>query len=185
MHFPDPPPAYQLSIILSFLTLTLAQDTTPQTIYSLSAFTMQKPCAQDCFTFSQLGCISDVLAGAIGCQNNYCSANFGAPDNCYCRTDLQSAAESFLTSCVSKSCTVGDSSIDVSSAGSIYENYCSSKGFPVAAAATTTPAASVQAATTVYVTVYRSSGLSTSQSAYSAMVWNIWRLYFCLLYIYI
>lgn len=82
MHFPDPPRAYQLSIILPFLTLTLAQDTTPQTIYSLSAFTMQKPCAQDCFTFSQLGCISDVLAGAIGCQNNYCSANFGAPDNC-------------------------------------------------------------------------------------------------------
>jgi hypothetical protein len=62
----------------------------------------------------------------------------GAPNDCYYRIDLQSAAEYYLASCVSNSCTVGDSFIDILSAGSIYEYYYSSKGFLVAAAGTTT-----------------------------------------------
>jgi hypothetical protein len=167
------------SVLLFFLSLTLAQDTAPQSIYSLDVYSAQKPCAQVCFVSNFAGCQEDNVAAAIGCQYNYCSANVGAPNNCYCRADLQSVAEAYLTSCVKNRCSVGDSSIDISSAGSIYENYCSSKGFPVNVPATTTPPAGAQATTTVYVTVYSSSGLPSSRLAHS-MVWNVWGLCFFL-----
>ena len=95
------------------------------------------------------------------------------------RIDLQPVAESYLTSCVKSKCTIGDSSIDISSAGSIYNYYCSSKGYIYVAAATTTtqeiaPASTTpqvpQATTTVYVTIYRSSGTLTGGITYSTLM---------------
>lgn len=52
-----------------------------------------------------------------------------ATNDCYCRSDLQRAAQDYLTSCVKRSCTVGDVNIDGSSAGGIYSDYCKGKGY--------------------------------------------------------
>jgi hypothetical protein len=160
MHFPGRCLKNFVSVLLFAVSHTLAQDTAPQTIYGLSIFSDQKPCAQECFTAGFKDCYDDILASAIGCQYTACDGNpdFGAPNSCYCRPDLQSAAELYLTSCVGSACTIGDSSIDMSSAGSIYNNYCSSQGFLADVAATTTEDG-VQGTTTGYVTVYRSSGI--------------------------
>ncbi|PMD17232.1 hypothetical protein NA56DRAFT_752581 [Hyaloscypha hepaticicola] len=138
-----------VSIPLFSASLTLAQGTTYETIYSLDSWSSQKPCAQQCFINTSLGCHIDEVAAAIGCEYNDCSANYGAPNDCYCRADLQSVAQSYLTSCVSAQCTVGDSSIDISSAGSIYNYYCSSNGFPAAAVVATTTLPATQATPTV------------------------------------
>ena len=165
-----------VSIPLFFISLTLAQGTVFETIYSLDSWSSQKPCAQQCFINTGEGCHVDDVAAAIGCEYNPCSANYGAPNDCYCRSDLQSVALSYITSCVSAWCTVGDSSIDISSAGSIYKYYCSSNGFPTAVVAATTTQAQVTA--TVYVTVYRSSGLSAPSRLAHSTAWNIWELCF-------
>jgi hypothetical protein len=145
--------------LLFYLASTLAQENLPQTIFSLDAFSSQKPCAKSCFTTGQLGyCFVDMVGSALGCvDDSACGLGTSglATNNCYCRTDLQSIAESFLTSCVKSACTAGDSLIDISSAGSIYDSYCSSEGFPVNVPAATTKE-SLQATTTMYVTVYRS-----------------------------
>jgi hypothetical protein len=153
MYFHDRRLTYRLYGLLFYLSLTRAQDTLPQTIFSLDIFSSQKPCAQACFTTGQLGyCFEDMVGDALGCvTDNACGLGSRglAPNNCYCRTDLQPMAESFLTSCVKSGCTVGDSSIDISSAGSIYIDYCSSQGYPVSFSASTTQ--NPQATTTAYV----------------------------------
>jgi hypothetical protein len=178
MYFHDRRLKTLLYGLLFYLTLIRAQETLPQTIFSLDIFSSQKPCAQACFTTGIIGgCFGDIVGDALGCVNdNSCGQGSRglAPNDCYCRTDLQSVAESFLTSCVKNACTVGDSSIDISSAGSIYDLYCSSQGFPTNGAATTTEESS-QATTTVYVTVYRSSATSSDGIAPStaAKFWGL------------
>jgi len=151
MYFHYRCPKTRFSVLLSYFSITLAQVTELQTIFSLDAFSSQKPCAQDCFTSGPIGgCFVDVVGDALGCVNdNVCGLGSSglASNNCYCRTDLQSVAESFLTSCVRSACTAGDSSIDISSAGSIYGYYCSSQGYPAKVTATTTQESS-QAKTT-------------------------------------
>jgi hypothetical protein len=162
MHLQDRRPIALLCGLLFYFSLILAQNTDLQTIFSLDIFSSQKPCAQSCFTEGPGyvgGCFDDLVGNAIGCvTDNVCGLGSSAlaPNSCFCRSDLQKAAESFLTSCVKSACTVGDSSIDISSAGSIYDYYCTSLGYPVNALATTTQE-SLQATTTVYVTVSCSS----------------------------
>lgn len=150
MYFCDRCPKILVSELLFYLSLTLAQNTAPQTLSSLSIFSSQKPCAQSCFIVNDFGCLIDNIGIAVGCVPDGGCQRAAASNNCYCRTDLQSVAESYLTSCVQNSCTVGDSSIDMSSAGSIYNYYCSSQGFPVNVLATTTQEGT-QATATMYV----------------------------------
>jgi hypothetical protein len=127
---------YKSKIFLLSLPLIHA-NTTPQTIYSVDAYILQKPCAKNCFIGYMGACGSDNVASAIGCSWNYCAS---AINDCYCRTDLQPIAEQYLTACVKSACTIGDSSLDISSAGSIYGYYCTSLGYTVAyTPATTTP----------------------------------------------
>jgi hypothetical protein len=124
------------------LPLTNAQiGTITQDIFTLTAFPLQKPCAQSCFLYSGF-CPSDVLGGAIGCntQSDCFTNNWEATNNCYCRSDLQQPAQDYLTSCVKKHCDVGDSRIDASSAGSIYANYCVEKGYAFVTAPANVPA---------------------------------------------
>jgi hypothetical protein len=122
---------------------SLAQDaaTETQTLISQDIFSSQKPCAQGCFVGDFGGCGIDGVANAIGCNYNYCGNTIGATNGCYCRTDLQSVAQSYVSSCVKSKCTVGDSDIDISSAVSIYDSYCVANGFPVNVATTPTQAA--------------------------------------------
>jgi hypothetical protein len=136
------------------LAFTRAQNTQLQTIFSLAIYSSQKPCAQGCFIRGD-DCFQDIVGDAIGCVNdNVCGLGSSAlaPIECYCRTDLQAVAESFLASCVKNACTVGDSSIDISSAGSIYSSYCSAALAASVPATTTQDGTSGQPITTMYVT---------------------------------
>lgn len=135
----------------SFLATTLLLQhthaqvgTVTQNIYTLSAFPLQKPCAQSCFVETAF-CPNDLLGSRIGCksQTDCADSNWQATNDCYCRTDLQNPAQDYLTSCVERKCTVGDVKIDASSAGSIYAQYCAEKGYSAAA-----EPATVQATTT-------------------------------------
>ncbi|KAF7503121.1 hypothetical protein GJ744_004298 [Endocarpon pusillum] len=134
------------------LQLTHAQvGTITQDVSTLSAFPLQKPCAQSCFIASGF-CPYDVLGSEIGCKLYTGCADSGwqATNDCYCRTDLQKPAQEYLTSCVEEKCSVGDFKIDASSAGSIYAQYCAEKGYSPAAlpatvqATTTGPGASTR-----------------------------------------
>jgi len=174
--------------LLFCLDLTRAQNTQLQTIFSLDIYSSQKPCAQGCFIRGGY-CFQDIVGDAIGCvDDNVCGLGSSglAVNECYCRTDLQAVAESFLTACVKSACTVGDSSIDISSAGSIYNSYCSAALATSVPAATTQEGTSGQPVTTMYVTttvyLYRSCGISAAGLGYS-MAWKIWELFFFLVYI--
>lgn len=189
MYLHDRFPKTLVSVLLFCLAPAIAQGITAQTINSLDIFSSQKPCAQECFSANGYNCQVDVLASVLGCQN---ACNTNAPNYCYCRTDLQLVAQSYLTSCVKSLCTVGDPSVDISSAGSIYRYYCSSNGYPVDVPATVTQDSARATAThggaqptsthggaqptttydgaqptiTAYVTVYSSNGASSAGLAY-------------------
>ena len=147
-------------VLLVSFSHTQALDTATQSINSLDIFTQQKPCAQQCF----FTC-GDAVGNIIGCVGWVCGAV--APNYCYCRIDLQPVAESYLTSCVKSKCTIGDSSIDISSAGSIYNYYCSSKGYIYVAAATTTTQEIAPASTTP-----RSTSYNNCVRDYISLWWN-------------
>jgi hypothetical protein len=146
---------FQLLLILT--KPTVAQATT-QSIASDTAWQAMDPCARACFQTWVAGCWAPALDGILGCDSNYC---LYASNDCYCRADHQPVAVSYLSSCVSKSCTVGDAQIDVNSAVTVYDGYCSSNGYlptaPATTSAQTTPGPTVT--TTVYVTK-PSSGVS-------------------------
>jgi hypothetical protein len=92
-------------------------------------YILQRNCATSCFYWT-IGIETFAnLASALSC-------NLSPLENlCFCRTDLQPSAASFLTRCVSSLC--GSDSVDVDSATSVYLNYCSSDGVASAAATTT------------------------------------------------
>jgi hypothetical protein len=138
MDFISHNPLLRLALLASLLLASTEAQATYQEIFTLDAFSLQQTCVQYCFTTPLSGCTTDVLAEAIGCSYSACKKPFQAVDDCYCRADLQAAAESFLTSCIKESCTVGDTSINIASASSLYAGYCTSKGFTAAVPAQNT-----------------------------------------------
>jgi hypothetical protein len=124
---------------LLLLRLVAAQTATDhQEIFLLPAFSQQQLCVQECFTLDN-GCVTDLVGSMLGCPINPCTLtdnSFGANDNCYCRGDLQGAAQSFLSSCVQESCTIGDTAANVATAINLYAGYCTSLGFTAYAANT-------------------------------------------------
>ncbi|RLM00031.1 hypothetical protein CFD26_107873 [Aspergillus turcosus] len=120
-------------VLLLACVLVAGINNSPQTLASLDAYSKQEPCATSCFYEYQGACSDDLVGSVLGCAQNCIS---WASNDCYCRTDYQSIATSYLYTCVSKGCTRGDSSIDISSATSLYDSYCSNLGY-VAAATTT------------------------------------------------
>lgn len=136
-----------------------------QSLTSLDALTSLKPCAQNCianiYCLAGSCCWNDFIASAIGCGWNCYGSSGGALNGCYCRTDLMPVANSYLTGCVKSACTIGDYSIDLSSAAGLYNGYCNGLGYYLAttttADATTTPTL-VPGGTTLVVT--ETSGLS-------------------------
>jgi hypothetical protein len=149
---------FQLLLILT--KPTVAQATT-QSIASDASWQAIDLCAQDCFQTWVAGCWApalDIFLQCVGVATPFCTY---ASNDCYCRADHQPVAVSYLSSCVSKSCTVGDAQIDVNSAITVYDGYCSSNGY-LATAPATTSAQTTQGpivTTTVYVTK-PSSGVS-------------------------
>lgn len=105
-----------------------------------SAFSSQRRCAQGCMGSSDSGPL--FLASELSCAKPY-------DNSCFCRSDLQQKAESYLKSCVNSACT---NTLDASSAVSIYDAYCTSAGF-VKAAVTTGMPTSLYTPATVTVTM--------------------------------
>lgn len=148
-------PSYPIltSLLSTFLFLcpAVSQISATVSIYNNPAFTSQRLCAIECIlcgygTYGQHDCIAAALSCSSPLQNN-----------CYCRSDLQPAAISYVASCVSSACS---NTVDVNNAVGIYTQYCET------ADQTTSyvPASTTQAATTTLVGASKSSttGLSLS-----------------------
>jgi hypothetical protein len=139
-------PQKPLLLFLFLLFRKSLANTSTQTITNVVAFQNLDGCAQSCFQYKGGGCTWGVMDSTIlGCAKQECFSELAVND-CYCRTDKQSVATAYLSSCISKACTVGDPMIDVSSGVGIYEGYCTSLGYlapaaPVNVEATTTAAA--------------------------------------------
>jgi hypothetical protein len=133
-----------LLLSLQIVPFGTAQDSNHQTIVNLEAFSQLDACVQTCFTAGGLGCSYDILGSALQCATgNPCALTWAALDDCYCRSDKQSFAESYISACVKSGCTAANVEDDISSGWSVYGGYCTSKGFldaPASASATTTAA---------------------------------------------
>ncbi|KAM7183973.1 hypothetical protein V8F20_012412 [Naviculisporaceae sp. PSN 640] len=142
---------WRLLVLLLFfchLGQAASSETDPQLLYELDAFSQMKVCAQRCFWYNSAGCAVDLLGDELACPYGYCKeiGQFGAPNQCYCRSDNMPAAGTLLSSCIKSACTVGNSLVDISSALGLYSGYCSSLGFRagvVDVPATTTDGAGV------------------------------------------
>jgi hypothetical protein len=127
-----------LFLLPGIISLTAAQTDAPQTIASLDGYTQLRACAQTCFDYGNDGCAGDNVADHIGCAYGCFTV---AHDSCYCRADLQSKAESWLSACIKSGCTLGgDTSIDISNAVGLYEGYCTSQGYSALQTPASTPA---------------------------------------------
>ena len=116
------------------------------TITDFSSYSNLRPCAaQSCI---ELEIASDFveyfLASAIGCNTDSAPEN-----NCFCRTDLINSGATWLSTCVSSSCS-GDTN-DATSATSIYLAYCSQAGYVPASAPAETTLATIATSTNVNV----------------------------------
>jgi hypothetical protein len=136
--------------LLFSLTQAGEFDASTVTIASLESYKIQQVCAQGCL----------LNAGGYGYNINnlpqYLKCNGYPPLNgCYCRSDLSSSANIFISSCLTtQSCT---NAADVTSAIGVYGEYCSSvssenAGVVQAAATTTVDGGGSGIATQVVVT---------------------------------
>jgi hypothetical protein len=132
----------RMSILLPILALLFrdtAANSATQTISNLAAWQSLDACAQSCFQHGEgIGCTWAPLDAQLGCSKTFCSEL--AVNDCYCRTDKQSAATSYLSSCISRACTIGDPGVDVNSGVGIYKGYCTSLGYQAEPASALVPA---------------------------------------------
>jgi hypothetical protein len=125
------PKSSLLILLCCFLFINTADGTTA-TLTESTAYASQRPCAKRCFYYGSHGG-ADLLAGEIGCALD------PIENECICRSDLQQTADSFLRKCVSERCDAN--AIDISSAVSIYDAYCTSNGYTRATSTTQTKGA--------------------------------------------
>ncbi|KFY96956.1 hypothetical protein V500_02249 [Pseudogymnoascus sp. VKM F-4518 (FW-2643)] len=88
-------------------------------------------------------------------------------DDCYCRGDLQPVAHDLLSSCIDQLCSVGDNSVILATAASIYSGYCTARGLkasPAQNTADTTSQSGFSAPTTPSIQFGSTSSSSTSPS---------------------
>jgi hypothetical protein len=124
-------PTQLLLFLLSAIHASAIADLdAPQSIASISDYGNQRLCAQACFWNNV-----DNLGGALNCPG------VPAQNSCYCRADLQPVATTWLFSCVNSACK---NSVDIASATSIYEAYCTPKIKPGDAIAITTSGELIQ-----------------------------------------
>lgn len=99
------------------------------TLTNLPAYQSQRSCAIPCFYIGYAsGGGPDQLAGQLDCSVS------PIENDCFCRADLQDDADALIQSCVYEACS--RNTIDVSSAVSIYDSYCTAAGFTRAAETT-------------------------------------------------
>jgi hypothetical protein len=143
-----------LKFVSVFLLLHLLHKATSTTVSidDVPQYSSQRPCAISCF---YLGAFKgpDALAMAIGCDPETIT------NECLCRSDLQDNADTALRHCVSSKC--GSNSLDIGSATSIYDNYCTSAGFNRAETPTTTSGEDFSPTATVTVTTIQTIFISS------------------------
>jgi hypothetical protein len=133
-----------LLITSLFSSLGLSQTSATVSIYNSPTFTAQRLCAIECIlceygTYGQHDCIGTTLSCSSPLENE-----------CYCRADLQSAAISYVASCVSSACS---NTNDVATAVGIYTQYCETADLTSAfVLPSTTQAVTTAPATTLKVT---------------------------------
>jgi hypothetical protein len=157
--------AVRLIISLPFIHLVHSASTV--SIVSDSGYVGERTCAQNCVW--HVGG-SDDLITFLGCSNSE-----GWQNACYCRSDLQSSASSFLTSCVNKACSTNPA--DLATAVSVYSTYCiGAVGSPTApssqgsAATTTLGGGSPTETVLVVTTVLSTSSASTQNMGFTTLV---------------
>lgn len=112
--------------------------------------------------------------GAIGLNN---ALGCNDLDSCFCRTDLQSSAVSYLTTCINSQCSTN--AIDVSADVSLYDGYCGVDGATSDYYPTTTAVSvgtSMSAATpgsTPTATIYRTVVIGSATVATSTTEWPL------------
>lgn len=141
-----------------FFSPALSQASATVSIYNNPAFKSQRLCALECI-LCELGTYGqhDCLAVALSCNSS------PLQNNCYCRSDLQPAAVSYVASCVSAACS---NTVDVDNAVGIYTQYCET------ADQTTSyvPGSTTQAAITTQVGTSTATATASSESAVSITV---------------
>ncbi|EXJ58513.1 hypothetical protein A1O7_05939 [Cladophialophora yegresii CBS 114405] len=108
-----------IQIILVFTTscIQTSQADSTVSITAQPAFSSVRPCVQHCIWCGEYWLIN-CPGSAIG-LNNVLSAGL---DSLFCRTDLQSTASSYLTSCIYSGCTTN--TVDLQDGLSLYNGYC-------------------------------------------------------------
>ncbi|KAK0618917.1 hypothetical protein B0T14DRAFT_518253 [Immersiella caudata] len=101
----------------------------PVSIDQSDIYRNQRECAGGCFiSFDDIGY---PIAKKISCPT------FKVQNDCFCRSDLQFEANSYISSCVNARCTRNSFDIDV--ATKLYDNYCTSNGYTRVAQSTPPP----------------------------------------------
>lgn len=129
--------------ILIYVVVAFAVSDTYQTIKSLDDYKEQRSCGQACFWTNGAGAAQyDVLGRTLGCTQP-------VRVSCYCRTDVQVAAEFYLSTCISSRCSgPGAFANDISMATSIYGSYCLENGYTADRSPATVPATTTAAGPT-------------------------------------
>jgi hypothetical protein len=156
--FMVPPVMFGLLLACFLFTLLGTASSQSVSITDESAFSSQRGCAQGCMGSSNSGPL--FLASELSCAQPY-------DNSCFCRSDLQQKAESYLKSCVNSACT---NTLDASSAVSIYDAYCTSAGFVKAAVTTGMPTSSLYTPATVTVTMVETVAVRSGQMRLSSPV---------------
>ncbi|KAI3322052.1 hypothetical protein HD806DRAFT_500865 [Xylariaceae sp. AK1471] len=128
-----------IHVIFTFLGLLHLAASEIVSLEQAPAFNSQRPCAQNCFGDGDSG--PWILADGIGCPIS------NIPNECFCRLDRQPTADAFLQSCVNNKCA--QNTIDISSAVSIYDAYCTGAGFLRTTPATTTSVSSISSSSSM------------------------------------
>ncbi|OCT51484.1 hypothetical protein CLCR_08864 [Cladophialophora carrionii] len=107
----------QIILIFATLRIQTSQAESTVSITAQPAFSSVRPCVQHCIWCGEYW-LANCPGSAIG-LNNVLSAGL---DSLFCRTDLQSSASSYLTSCIYSGCTTN--TVDLQDGLSLYNGYC-------------------------------------------------------------
>ncbi|KFY99206.1 hypothetical protein V500_01438 [Pseudogymnoascus sp. VKM F-4518 (FW-2643)] len=117
-----------------FIVRAYAQNNGLQSLSNEANFSKLRPCAQLCFFYTYAGgLVGDEVGSIMSCSLTTTLLSRLAENDCYCRTDLQSSGHVGISTCAEFRCS---NTNDVTSAWSVYDNYCTANGY-VAAAKTT------------------------------------------------
>ncbi|KAE8452937.1 hypothetical protein EG329_012124 [Mollisiaceae sp. DMI_Dod_QoI] len=92
------------------------------TIYDTPAYSVAVGCVRECLMQEFEAGVPDglILAAALGCTSPYYNG-------CYCTSAVASAATSLLSECIVEACS---GTAEIPDAFSIYNNYCTTAGYP-------------------------------------------------------